>query len=107
VSRIFQYPAKFQIYLDIAPAGVRVSQAALETVFAYGQPLVRVGQAPVEVLLQYAPLDRHVRLGQAALEVIYPFGCHTFRAPLPAACPVEFEPDPNTQPCADDTPVFP
>jgi len=107
VSRIFQYPQKFQVYIEIPAAGVRVTQAAVETVFAYGAPLVRVSQAPVEVLLQYSPLNRHVRVSQVALEVIFPFGCHVFRAPLPAACPVDFEPDLNTQPCADDAPIFP
>lgn len=107
MSRIFQYPQKFQIYLDIAPAGVRVTQAALEAVHAYSSPLVRVGQAPVEVLLAYSELNRHVRVSQLALEVIFPFGCFTFRAPLPPACPVDRVPDPNTQPCADSAPEFP
>jgi hypothetical protein len=60
----------------------------------------------VEVLTQYQIGIRRVRVSQVAVEVIYPFGCYVFVPPLPNSCPVQLEPDPNTAPCADDTPNF-
>lgn len=100
-------PTLFQVPLPASLTEVRVSQIPLETVIAYAAPLTRVSQAPVEILVQYAVGIRQVRVSQLALEVIYPFGCYTFRPPLPASCPVSLAPDPNTQPCADDVPIFP
>jgi hypothetical protein len=98
-------------FLPLVPAAsfteVRVTQAAAELIAQYGAVPVRVSQAAVELVIQYAQPIRQVRVTQIAVEILYPFGCYVFVAPLPASCPVTFAPAPNTQPCADDAPIFP
>lgn len=87
---------------------VRVTQAPVELLIQYAAPLTRVTQEAVEVIFQYSV--RRVRITQLAVEIIYPFGCYTFvpgPPAQPASCPVDRVPDPNTAPCADDAPMFP
>jgi hypothetical protein len=98
-------------FLPLVPTAsfteVRVTQAAVEMLGQYAAAYVRVSQEAVEVVTQYAIGIRQVRVTQVAVEIIYPFGCYVFVEPLPAACPVRFEPAPSSQPCADDAPIFP
>lgn len=100
-------PTLFVCPQPVGLTQVRVSQAPLEDIFAYAQSLVRVSQAPIEILTQYALGVRQVRVSQAVVEVIYPFSCHVFVPPLPAACPVTLGPGANSAPCADEAPEFP
>lgn len=110
--RSILFPAVFGPVLFTSASELRDSQNPVETLFAYDSAALRAreSQQPVETLFAYASgAFLRARASQIVVEILYPAGCFVFHpsTPLPAACPVDLVPDPNTAPCADDAPDFP